>query len=165
MELSVGIAYPTALNHFPLAQTELNGLNAITRMVVSRKDNRIGLGIVFTLEDTMFHLIALFLVSLQRVQYGNLYIAIADDNTELAGLVLVKLSFVCFGLRHPFHIPAFPFNGIGVLQPMVVLGFQVCRTDILGIMNVLATSFKQADGVAPSTEVLNPVMMPCRHLI
>ena len=71
MELSVGIAYPTALNHFPLAQTELNGLNAITRMVVSRKDNRIGLGIVFTLEDTMFHLIALFLVSLQRVQYGN----------------------------------------------------------------------------------------------
>lgn len=165
MELSVAIAHPTALNHFPLAQTELNGLNTITRMVVSRKDNRIGLGIVFTLEDTMFHLIALFLVSLQRVQYGNLNIAITDDNTEVAGLVLVKLSFVHFGFRHPFHIPAFLFNGIGFLQPMVVFGFQVYRTDILGIMPVFTTLVKQADGVAPSPEVLNPVMMPCRHLI
>ena len=160
MVFRVGIAHPTALNHFPLTQTELNGLNAITRMVVSRQDNRIGLGIVFTLEDTMLHLAALFLVSLQRVQYGNLYIFITDDNTEVAGLVLVKFGFVCFGFLHPFHIPAFPLNGIGFLQPMVVLGFQVCRTDILGIMNVLSTSFKQADGVAPSTEVLNLVMMP-----
>ena len=129
-------------------------------MVVSRKDNRVGLGIVFTLENTMLHLAAFFLVSLQRIQYGNLYIAIADDNAEVAGLVLVKLGFVYFGFRHPFHIPAFPFNGIGFLQPIVVFGFQVYRTDILGIMNILATSFKQADGVAPSTEVLNSVMMP-----
>ena len=160
MVFRVGIAHPTALNHFPLAQTELNGLNAITQMVMSRKDNRVGLGIVFTLEDTMLHLVAFFLVSLQRIQYGNLYIAITDDNTEVTGLVLVKLSFVYFDFRYPFHIPAFPFNGIGFLQPMVVFGFQVYRTDILGIMNVLATFFKQADGVTPSTEVLNSVMMP-----
>lgn len=94
MVFCVAIAYPTALNHFPLAQTELNGLNAITQMVMSRKDNRVGLGIIFTLEDTMFHLAALFLVSLQRVQYGNLNIAITDNNTEVAGFVLVKFSFV-----------------------------------------------------------------------
>ncbi len=29
MVFRVGIAHPTALNHFPLAQTELNGLNAM----------------------------------------------------------------------------------------------------------------------------------------
>jgi hypothetical protein len=44
VELGIAIAHPTALNHFPLAQTELNGLNAITQMVMSRKDNRVGLG-------------------------------------------------------------------------------------------------------------------------
>lgn len=100
----------------------------------------------------MLHLVTLFLVSLQRIQYGNFYIFIADDNAEEAGLVPVKLGFVCLGFCHPLHIPTLLLNGIRFLQPMVMPGFQVYRTDILDITDVLTALVKQADDVAPSTK-------------
>lgn len=65
VKICIAVAHPMALNHFSLAQTELNGLNAIAQTVVSRQNNRVSLGIVFTLEYTMLHLVALFLISLQ----------------------------------------------------------------------------------------------------
>ena len=65
--------------------------------VVSRQDDRVRLGIVFTLEYTMLHLFTLCLVCFQRVQYGNFNVVVADDDTEEARLVLVEVRFVLLG--------------------------------------------------------------------
>ena len=45
----------------------------------------------------MLHFLALCLVCFQRVQYGNLNVVVADDDTEEARLVLVEVRFVLFG--------------------------------------------------------------------
>lgn len=95
--LRIGVAHPTALYHLALTDRKLHRLDAVALQVVSRKDDRVRLGIVFTLEYTMLHFLALCLVCFQRVQYGNLNVVVADDDTEEARLVLIEVRFVLLG--------------------------------------------------------------------
>jgi hypothetical protein len=161
----VGVAQPTALHPLALAQRELHGFDAVALVVMCRQDNAVRLGVIFALEHAMVKAASLGLKCFDGIKHGYFNVIVADDNPEVTGLFLVEVHLFRLGFCYLFLSPTLLLRLVPFVQPMVMGGFKVFGTNILGVVYVLSALLQQTDGIAPQAVVGRTVMTPCGHLV